>query len=127
MGKRLFPDYLEARYPILVPMIEQPASRGLFFACDTVFLYSISRNMDPITEWWMERAAIMEYDANMDRADAEYAAFALVLRHCERTGARLPTGQYFDARRLPEGARVEWSDEKMTAEYFDSPKDWRRW
>ena len=74
--------------------------------------------MDPVTEWWEERAAIMEFDAGMSRGDAEYAAFALVLRHCERGRERVPYDGYFYTHRLPEDSRLEWSDERCAAEYF---------
>jgi hypothetical protein len=83
--------------------------------------------MDPVEEWWEERAAIMEFDGGMARGDAQYAAYALALRLCERTGASMPYAGYFYVHRLSEGARLEWSDETSSVEYTSPPRDWRRW
>lgn len=83
--------------------------------------------MDPITEWWEERAAIMQFDGGMSRADAQYAAFALTLRYCERTGQRLPYGRYFYTHRLGEDAHLEWSDETCSVKYVKPLPDWVLW
>jgi hypothetical protein len=82
------------------------------------------RDMDPITEWWEERAAIMEIDGGMTRGDAEYAAFALTLCYFEGTDCRMPYDGYFYIHRLSEGARLEWSDETCSARYI-SPENHR--
>lgn len=83
--------------------------------------------MDSMSEWWEERAAIMQFDGGMERNEAQYAAYALILRLCERTGASLPYDGYFYTHRLPEGARLEWSDETVSVDYISPPRDWRRW
>jgi len=78
-------------------------------------------------EWWEERAAIMQFDAGMGRADADYAAYALILRICERTGESLPYEGYFYIHRLGEGARLVWSDDTCSVDYISPPRDWRWW
>lgn len=82
--------------------------------------------MDSITEWWTERAAIMQYEGGMDRADADYAAYALVLAYAERTGQTLPYEGYFYTHRLSEG-RLKWSDEKCAVEYIKPRPAWVLW
>lgn len=80
--------------------------------------------MDPIQEWWEERAAIMEFDGGMDRGDAEYAAYALTFRHAQRTGEPVPYKGYFYIHKLGDDERLEWSDEACSVEYI-SPKSRR--
>jgi len=82
--------------------------------------------MDAVQEWWEERAAIMHFDAGMSRSDAEYAAYALALRYCERTGESLPYDGYFYVHRIGEGARLEWSDETCSVDYISPKPYWRR-
>jgi hypothetical protein len=63
----------------------------------------------------------------MKRGEAEYAAFALTLRNCERTGEHMPYDGYFYIHRIPDGARLEWSDETCSARYIgpDRPPYYR--
>jgi len=79
--------------------------------------------MDPIEEWWAERAAIMHYDGGMPRTDAEYAAYALTIR---RFGSPLPRTRYFDSHRLGE-AELRWPDETASVEYVAPRPAWILW
>jgi hypothetical protein len=64
---------------------------------------------DAATEFYEERAAIMEYDGGFKRYDAEFHAVCLTLRYCGRTGAEVPTtGFFWEAR----NAVLDWDEEQ---------------
>jgi hypothetical protein len=83
--------------------------------------------MHPFTEWWAERAAIMQFDGGMDRADADYAAFALTLAYCGRTGQTVPYEGYFYVHRVSEGYRLKWSDETCSVKVIEPRPAWVLW
>jgi hypothetical protein len=62
---------------------------------------------DPI-EFFEERAAIIQFDGNRSRPDAEFAAAILMRRYCERMGIAEPKGHWTHG--LPRHG-VSWSDD----------------
>lgn len=65
--------------------------------------------MHPVYEWFLERSAIMQFEAGLLRYQADFAAYALTAAYCERTGQNMPNEGYLGALRPRE--RLVWSDE----------------
>jgi len=81
--------------------------------------------MHPVYEWFLERAAIMQFEANMIRADADYAAYALTAAYCERTGQRMPNEGYLAVLRPTD--RLVWSDAICGVKVVKPKPDWVLW
>lgn len=82
--------------------------------------------MEDALEFFLERAAILQYEGGLDRADADFGAVALTRAYCARRGISEPAHPYIYAMR---GARIEWSDELGRAQHrgsWVSPADYRR-
>jgi hypothetical protein len=56
-------------------------------------------------EFFAERAAILQFEANLSRPDAEYYAVILTRRYCARMGIDEPSDHWMKS--MP---RAEWSD-----------------
>jgi hypothetical protein len=75
--------------------------------------------MDDRLEFYEERAAIMEFEGGMSRADAERGAAVLTNRYCDRKGLeRLKDTQFY----LAWLHDIEWSDEDGAPRYT-----WKPW
>jgi hypothetical protein len=88
----------------------------------TVHLYSGFCIMDNAEEFFLERAAIMQYDAGMLRMDAELAALCLTRRWCDRHGIDHPELGYFYALRI---AVIEWDEQQGRAFYVGPNNTWQ--
>ena len=54
---------------------------------------------DDVLEWFEERSAIIQEVTGCIAADADFAAFALTVAWCNRTGHPLPATPYFTNRK----------------------------
>ena len=82
--------------------------------------------MDDALEFFLERAAILQFEGGMGGADAEFGAVALTRAYCARMVIGEPDHPYVYAMR---GGRIEWSDESGCAKYLGpwvDPTDYRR-
>lgn len=70
-------------------------------------------------EFYLERAAIIEFDGCKKRHDAEYSAAVLTYAYCERKGIGPPRVDLFPALGNVRG--LSWSDEKGAPEYHWTP------
>ena len=84
----------------------------------TVHLYR-GHIMDDATEFYEERAAIIQYDGGRKRHDAEYSAEHLTRKYCERKGKPLPTHKA--CFRIYDRGRSEWDEETGRAYYVPPP------
>ena len=57
---------------------------------------------DDITERFLERAAIMEYDGGMTRHEATTTCFELISKWCKRVGRPVPCAIVDDFERVKE-------------------------
>ena len=57
---------------------------------------------DDITERFLERAAIMEYEAGMTRLEATTTCFELIEKWCKRVGRTVPQAIVDDFERVKE-------------------------
>jgi hypothetical protein len=81
--------------------------------------------MDPIYEWFEERSAIMQFDGGLNRSQADYAAYALTVAYCRRTGQSLPSEGYLGA--LRPRSELVWSDELCAVREIKPRPDWILW
>jgi len=79
--------------------------------------------MDDATEFYEERAAIIEYDGGVKRYDAQFYAEHLTRRYCERTGKSLPKDPKFHMFSL---GTTAWDEDAGTAHYVQPPPYERR-
>ncbi|RKP44696.1 hypothetical protein [Pararobbsia silviterrae] len=76
--------------------------------------------MDDALEFFLERAAIMQYDGGKDLADAEFAALSRTRVYCERMGITQPKTDYFARFRL---YRIDWSESEGRGVYVRETVD----
>lgn len=84
----------------------------------TVHPYRVC-TMDDATEFYEERAAIIQFDGGRKRHDAEYSAEHLTRKYCERTGKPLPT--HTACFRMYTRGWSEWDEEAGEAHYVAPP------
>jgi hypothetical protein len=74
--------------------------------------------MNSVYEWFLERSAIMLADDNMPIHQADFCAYALTEKYCERTGQVMPSDGYLGALRPRKNGPV-WSDALGRAGWLD--------
>ena len=70
------------------------------------------------TEFYEERAAIMEHDGGIKRYNAQFYAEHLTRVYCRRKGKPLPKGPKFHAFSL---GTTAWDEETGSAYYVPAP------